>query len=171
MRDISELDKEFDKFINNLTNKIIQAQNNSTNIMFQEVHDRIEIPQEARNISQFIRYESSIEKSEAKLSENEIKSSVFSKLLVGGNNPKWENVPVGAFLEWGTGPLGESTNDYPHGYSYTTDAPWDEHTANQWAEIGIWGIAARPHMYPGLLATKQFHILNIKEAIKEAWMK
>ena len=171
MRDISELPESFDQCIEKLKLKIKTAQDHSTDEMYMDAIERIEIPTEARNITQFIQYQNSLEKSETVFDEHEFKSKVYSDLLVGGDNPKWENVPVGAFLEWGTGPLGESTNNYPHGYDYTTDAPWDEHTAIQWGQLGTWGITARPHLYPALVAIKGIHIENIKEAIEESWMK
>ena len=170
MRNISELDKAFDEYIIRLKKEVTRAQTYATENMYQETMERIEIPEEARNINQFIRYAQSIKVKEPKEDRNEIKSSVYSDLVVGGES-KWADVPIGAFLEWGTGPLGEDSNTYRHGYPYTTQAPWDEHTAIQWSEIGTWGIAARPHMYPSLISTKPIFISNIKEAIETAWKK
>lgn len=170
MRDISELDAAFDSFINRLKTNLIEAQDHATETMYEDAIDRIDIPAEARNIQQFIDYYSSIKRSETKLEDDRITSSVYSDLVVGGNS-KWAHVPIGAFLEWGTGPLGEGTNDFPHGYPYTTEAPWDLHTEVQFKNTNTWGIAARPHMYPALVNAKGYFIENVKEAIDSAWKK
>jgi len=171
MKDITELTKSFDKFVFNLTKGLVEAQEHATEYMKEDAVSRIEIPSEARNIGQFIAYSTSLKIKEAELDGNEIKSSVYSDLLVGGDDPKWQNVPVGAFLEWGTGPMGEETHVYDHGYDYTTGAPWDRHTWYQWLATGSWGITARPHLYPALLHSEEIMMSNVKEAIEEAWMK
>lgn len=170
MRDISELNSCFDKYLDKLKENLYNANEDSAEYMFKEATDRVEIPDEARNIHQFVEYAASIRKSSTEEDGETLKTSVYSDLRVGGDS-KWADVPVGAFLEWGTGPLGEDTNDYPHGYPYTTRAPWDEHTAIQEYFTGTWGIAARPHLYPALIATKPIHLDHIKGAIEEAWKK
>ena len=170
MKEIKELDKEFKRFVKDLTSNLIEAQKHATEYMLEEAKDRIEIPSEARNTGQFVAYANSIEASETKMEKNEIKSSVFSDLLVGGDS-KWADVHVGAFLEWGTGPLGEASNTYEHGYDYTTIAPWDYHTWLQNLQIGSWGIVARPHLYPAFVQTQDIFRLNVKEAVEEAWQK
>ena len=168
MKDISELGKSFDAFLNSMKKKLVEAQDHATDDMLDETLARVEIPLEARNIGQFLAYQDSIKKKKAELKNNQIESSVYSDLLVGGDS-KWAEVPVGAFLEWGTGRFGESSNEYPHGYDYTTEKPWDLHTEMQYRETGSWGITARPHMYPALKATEYLFEQNIKEAIEEAW--
>lgn len=169
MRDFRELNKALDEYISKLRKNLIVAQKESGQYMLEDAKDRIEIPQEARNTSQFIQYENSIQiKTEEK--DSEITTSVYSDLVINDGS-KWDGVPVGAFLEWGTGPLGEESNDYEHGYDYTTNVPWDAHTALQWMETGNWGIQARPHLYPALMATKEIYKEKIEEAIKETWMK
>ena len=169
MKDISELGKSFDTFISAMKKKLIEAQDHATSDMLDEALQRIEIPLEARNIGQFLAYQESIKKSDAELKGNEITSSVYSDLLVGGDS-KWANVPVGAFLEWGTGRFGESSNEYPHGYDYTTEKPWDLHTYAQFQQTGSWGITARPHLYPALIASEVLFENNVREAVEEAWM-
>lgn len=169
MKDISQLGKSFDAYIKKLDGKLLEAQNHATQDMFSDAKERIEIPLEARNISQFLAYEQSLKMKSAEKKGSETESSVYSDLLVGGDNPKWQNVPVGAFLEWGTGPLGENSNEFPHGYDYTTEAPWDLHTFAQYEQIGTWGITARPHLYPALIDTQSIFESNVKEAIEEAW--
>lgn len=171
MRDISELDSAFDSFIKELEKNLIEAQQHATEYMLEDAKDRIEIPSEARNTQQFVEYANSIKIKEAEKDGNEIRSSVFSDLLVGGDDPKWADVPVGAFLEWGTGPLGEESHIYDHGYDYTTIQPWDMHTWLQLLQTGNWGIVARPHLWPAFLHTHQILMNNIKEAVEETWMK
>ena len=171
MKDISELTKCYDGFIRSLKKKLVEAQQHATEYMDEDARSRIEIPEEARNTSQFIAYSNSLKVKKAELDGNEIKSSVYSDLLVGGDDPKWADVPVGAFLEWGTGPLGEESHIYDHGYDYTTLQPWDMHTWLQWQQTGNWGIVARPHLWPALIHTQQILEDNIKEAIEEAWME
>lgn len=169
MKDISELGKSFDAFLKSLDGKLIEAQNDATQYMFDNAKERIDIPLEARNISQFLAYEQSLKMKSAEKDGNETESSVYSELLVGGDNPKWQNVPVGAFLEWGTGPMGENSNEFPHGYDYTTEAPWDLHTLAQCEQIGTWGITARPHLFPALVETEFKFASKVKEAVEEAW--
>ena len=170
MKDISELPKSFEKYISNLESIIQEAQKEATDFMLNEAKERLEIPSEARNIGQFIAYSNSIEKKGPEKTGNAFVSSVYSDLLVGGFS-KWADVHVGAFLEWGTGPLGETSNTYEHGYDYTTEAPWDWHTWLQQQQTGSWGIVARPHLYPAFVYTQPVFEQKIKEAIKEAWMK
>ena len=169
MKDISQLDKSFSDFISRLRMNIVEAQEHATDFMLDEAKDRIEIPEEARNTYQFIEYSNSLKTKKAQIEKDAVVSSVYSDLLVGGDDPKWADVPVGAFLEWGTGPLGENTNSYDHGYDYTTLAPWDRHTWLQQLQTGTWGIMARPHLYPALIFSEKILEENIKEAIKEAW--
>ena len=170
MKDITDLDRCFSDFLNKLKSNLVEAQHNATEYMDEDAKDRIEIPDEARNTYQFIQYSESLKIKDAEWDGNEIKSSVYSDLLVGGDDPKWQDVPVGAFLEWGTGPLGEESNLYEHGYSYTTISPWDMHTWLQLQQTGNWGIVARPHLYPAFLHAQNVFKDNVKEAVKEAWM-
>lgn len=170
MKDISSLDTEFLKYVKSLEEKLITAQQHATEAMLEDAKERIEIPSEARNTQQFIDYSNSIKLKNAEMKSGEIESSVYSDLLVGGDDPKWADVPVGAFLEWGTGPLGEESNLYEHGYDYTTISPWDRHTWLQLMQTGNWGITARPHLYPAFLHTHKILIENIREVVKESWM-
>ena len=168
MRDIKDLAKCIDQFIGRLEPELVKAQRNACEYILDEAKDRIEIPQEARNTLQFIEYEQSL-----KVSDTENETDSFSTRVYSDYYVWWEkkgiDVPVGAFLEWGTGPLGEDTNAYDHGYEYTTQGPWDIHTAVQWMETGTWGIMARPHLYPALIDGKEIYKQNIKEAVENAW--
>ena len=168
MKNVSELDKDFDRFVSKLKTKLVDAQQHATEFMLEDAKENIEIPEEARNTAQFVAYANSIKMKDAEVKGNEIKSSVYSDLLVGGTS-KWADVPVGAFLEWGTGPLGEESNLYEHGYPYTTLEPWDFHTWLQLQQTGNWGIVARPHMWPAFIRTHNILRQNVQEAVEESW--
>ena len=170
MRDISELGKCFDKYIFDLKQNIKDALDETTTKMYEDAKERIELPAEARNIQQFVEYENSLQRSEVKEVGDECSASVFSDLVVHDGS-KWDGVPIGAFLEWGTGPLGEGSNTFEHGYPYTTESPWDAHTSIQWEQTGTWGIEARPHLYPALIAGKNTLVETLKEKTKETWNK
>lgn len=157
----------FDNFINNLKAKLIEANKETGEELLKDAKDRIEIPGEARNKSQFVQYKNSL-KTKTELEGEEIVTHVYSDLVVSDGS-KWDGVPIGAFLEWGTGPMGDSSNGYPHGYPYTIDKPWDEHTTVQYLQTGSWGITARPHLYPALQAIKPVYKENIERKVKEAW--
>lgn len=111
-------------------------------------------------------YVDSIKLGEQKEEDNIISTSVYSNLLVGGYIPKWQNVPLSAFAEWGTGPLGESTNKYEHGYPYTTEKPWNAEAMNQFLMTGTWGMAAKPHFYPALQKNIALYKDNLRKAMK-----
>lgn len=132
--------------------------------MLKEAKERVDIPQEARNPSQFVEYRDSL-KTNTEVNGNEITIKVFSDLVVADGS-KWDGVPIGAFLEWGTGPMGESSNTYPHGYPYTTDGPWDYHSTQQYIQTGEWGITARPHLYPTLQLYKSKIIKELERKFK-----
>lgn len=116
--------------------------------MLKEAKSRVDIPEEARNPNQFEQYRESL-KTKTEVENNVVTIKVYSDLVVSDGS-RWDGVPIGAFLEWGTGPMGESSNSYPHGYPYTTYQPWDYHTYRQFYKTGDWGITARPHLYPTL---------------------
>ncbi len=108
-------------------------------------------------------YLDSIEVREPTLEGDVISSSVFTNLMV--DNEGWGHVPLASFIEWGTGPLGEGSNKYPHGYPYTTDEPWNWIAELQFLTTGTWGMEARPHFYPALQAT----IPKYKRALEKAF--
>ena len=137
--------------------------------MLKEAKDRVEIPSEARNPQQFVQYRDSL-KYKVENEDNKYTIKVYSDLVVNDGS-KWDGVPIGAFLEWGTGPMGDSSNNYPHGYQYTIDKPWDEHSMVQFVETGTWGITARPHLYPTLQSYKSKFKDMILEELKKQWKK
>ena len=171
MKNIEDLDKFLKNFKINLEEQVFEATEETTFQLKKDVVNRIEIPF-SRNPSQFVEYKNSIdydvEVEKQEKNNKKIKGSVYSELRIESDD-KWNGVPVGAFLEWGTGPLGESTNNYPHGYNYTHHV-WDYFTAEQFKTTGTYGIRAKPHFLPALNAIKGKYIENIKEAVKKAWM-
>ncbi len=137
--------------------------------MLKEAKDRVEIPSEARNPQQFVQYRDSL-KYKVENEDNKYTIKVYSDLVVNDGS-KWDGVPIGAFLEWGTGPMGDSSNNYPHGYPYTIDKPWDEHSTIQYVQTGTWGITARPHLYPTLQSFKSKAKDMIIKELKKQWKK
>lgn len=137
--------------------------------MLKEAKDRVEIPSEARNPQQFVQYRDSL-KYKVENEDNKYTIKVYSDLVVNDGS-KWDGVPIGAFLEWGTGPMGDSSNNYPHGYPYTIDKPWDEHSTIQYIQTGAWGITARPHLYPTLQSFKSKAKDMIIKELKKQWKK
>jgi hypothetical protein len=159
MRDITEMATVLTNKLEQKLEKLKEAQRETAKVIWEDTVN--EAPVTEAN------YISSIQVSDTKEEKDVIKTSVFSDLLVGGDIPKWQNVPLAAFMEWGTGPLGESTNSYDHGYSYTTDAPWNFIAQMQYELTGTWGMEARPHFYPALQKNVALYKDNIRKALKE----
>ena len=159
MRDISEMATVLTNKLDKKLEKLKQAQRDTAKVIWEDTVN--EAPMEEAN------YISSIQLSDTEVKGDVIKTSVYSDLLVGGDIPKWQNVPVAAFLEWGTGPLGETTNDYQHGYPYTTDEPWNFIAQMQFEQTGTWGMMARPHFYPALQKNIALYKDNLRKALKE----
>jgi hypothetical protein len=158
MRDISEMATVLTNKLEQKLEKLKEAQRETAKVILEDT---------VNNAPQSANYTSSIKLSDTEFKSDVIKTSVFSDLLVGGDIPKWQNVPLAAFMEWGTGPLGESSNDYPHGYPYTTDAPWNFIAQMQYETTGTWGMEARPHFYPALQKNIALYKENIRKALKE----
>ncbi len=111
-------------------------------------------------------YISSIKIGETEVKDGLIRTSVFSDLLVGGPNPKWAKVPLGALIEWGTGIEGANTNNYPHGYGYRL-TPWCYYDEYYHMFVTTTGMIARPHFQPALLKNKETYIENLRKAVKK----
>ena len=159
MRDISEMATVLTDKLEEKLEKLKQAQRDTAKVIWEDTVNEAPL-----NVGGYI---SSIQLSDTEVKGDVIKTSVYSDLLVGGDIPKWQNVPVAAFLEWGTGPLGESTNTYQHGYPYTTDEPWNFIAQMQFEQTGTWGMEARPHFYPALQKNIALYKDNIRKALKE----
>lgn len=76
----------------------------------------------------------------------------------------WNGVPLGCLLEWGTGPKGQSTNTYEHGYPYR-QTPWAYFNERYDRWIFTHGNIARPHFYPGLYNNENYFRKTVKEMI------
>lgn len=103
-------------------------------------------------------------KSSIKISPVEHQSRNHTIKIYTDLNSGWNNVPLGCLLEWGTGPRGEETNSFDHGYPYRT-TPWLYYNEkyNKW--IFTYGMIARPHFYPGLYLNEKYFNQKIKEVI------
>ena len=111
-------------------------------------------------------YADSIQMSDTTVNNGVIETKVYSDLLVGGDNPKWANIPLGCLLEWGTGMKGASSNTYNHGHSYRM-TPWvyyDEYLG-QW--VTTTGIVARPHWFPASCRIKPIFRRKMRQAVAD----
>lgn len=140
-----------------------------------EIVSRVELPPEATlldpnlykydTVGQYNTYVNSI-KGTKTVEENETVITVGSDYTVYWDKIS-SDVPFGVFIEWGTGPIGERTNTYPHGYDYSNIVPWDAATNEQANMFNEWGLSAHPHFTPGFNAYKRRIKETIRKAIKE----
>lgn len=91
---------------------------------------------------------------------------IFSDMLVGGENPKWQNVPLGALLEWGTGSVGASSNTQNHGFPYRM-TPWTYYNKRYERWITTNGMIARPHFLPPMLRHKKDYKKAMRKAVRQ----
>ncbi len=157
MRKIAELSKTLWGWSKKLESKLIEAQKETA----KAVYDDVVLSAPARSGV----YKSSIKIGETEVDNTSIKTSIFTDLLVGGDNPKWANVPLGALLEWGTGIQGASTNTYPHGYGYRL-TPWTYYDKYLHMFVTTDGMIARPHFLPSLMKNRISYLNNIRKAVK-----
>lgn len=143
---IGEIEKSFKRWSEKIEKNVAEKQRQVAIELCEEVKSRAPI-----NTG---RYVSSIKVGETKIENHVITTEVYTDLLVGGDNPKWANKPLGAFLEWGTGIKGANTGkagNYGHSYRLT---PWAYFSK----ELGHWvtttGIIAVPHFFPALQLIK-----------------
>ena len=103
-------------------------------------------------------------KSSIKISEIEHQGSQHSIKIYTDLNSGWKNVPLGCLIEWGTGIVGQETNEFDHGYPYRT-TPWVyfNERYNRW--VFTRGNKARPHFFPGLYLNEDYFNEKIKEVI------
>jgi hypothetical protein len=158
MRDISEMATVLTNKLEEKLEKLKQAQRDTAKVIWEDTVNEAPL-----NVGDYI---SSIKLSDTDFKDDVIKTSVYSDLTVWWPK-KSMNIPLSAFLEWGTGPLGESTNTYPHGYPYTTDQPWNLATEIQLELTGTWGMSARPHFYPALQKNIALYKDNLRKALRE----
>lgn len=169
MYKLEDLSFFVEKWNNKTRELIVKGQNEIAEQLERDVKTYAKIPSEAsRNRSQLASYIDSISKKPTEDNGDEVVSRVSSNMQVYW--PKiGQDVFVGAFLEWGTGRLGESTNDYPHGFPYTTDGPWDAYTQQQYNFTGTYGLPATPHFTPAINNIKPKYREMIRKAIKEGF--
>lgn len=158
MRDITTMATVLTNKLEEKLEKLKQAQKDTAKAILVDVVSEAPVTQDM--------YTSSIKVSDTKEEDNVVKTSVYSNLTVFWKKIN-KNIPLAAFLEWGTGPLGENTNDYPHGYPYTTDAPWNYESWLQNELTGTWGTEAKPHFYPALQKNISLYKENLRKALKE----
>ena len=159
MKDISKLSIELDFKLNKeLIPKLINAQRNTAEKVWEDIVNSS--PMKSGN------YVSSIQISDTENKKGIIKTSIFSDLKIGGINQKWKDVLLANLINWGTGPLGEDTNTFPHGYSYTIDHPWNYETQIQYELTGTWGMEATPHFYDSLEKNVSTYKENIRKCFK-----
>lgn len=111
-------------------------------------------------------YVASITLGDTKIEDDMIKTQIYSELKVGGDNPKWRDVLLANFINYGTGPLGKDTNIIKHGYPYTTDHTWNLETEIQRQLTGTWGIKANPHFYKSLQKNIDTYKNEIRKCFK-----
>src|SRR5574344_1801563 len=109
MRDISEMATVLTNKLEQKLEKLKEAQRDTAKVIWEDTVNNAPMSNGG--------YISSIQLSDTEFKSDVIKTSVFSDLLVGGTIPKWQNVPLAAFMVWGTGPLGEDTNSKHHRYT------------------------------------------------------
>lgn len=158
MKSIDKLSEELNVWTKKLEQKLIKAQQDTAKQVFNDVLNNTPIRSGV--------YATSIKIGETEVNDGTITTSVFSDLLVGGPNPKWAKVPLGALIEWGTGIEGSNTNTYPHGYGYRL-TPWCYYDEYYHMFVTTTGMIARPHFQPALLKNKEVYIENLRKAVKK----
>ena len=107
-------------------------------------------------------YKNSITVGATKVTEDSITTRVYTDLKVGDG--KWSGVPLGAWLEWGTGTAGENTNSIDHGFSYR-QTPWVYFNERLNRFVFTHGSVARPHWKPAVEKMRA----NIESRFKEKY--
>ena len=95
MKDISKLCFEIkSKIDKNVIPKLVEAQRNTAKKVWEDTISS----------APFVRgdYIASIKLGDTTINKKSIKTQVYSDLKVGGSIPKWQNVPLANFVNWGT---------------------------------------------------------------------
>ena len=153
---IAEYDKRFIVLGNNLRARIADAQHRFAEMICEEVRENAPVDTG--------QYQNSIVVSPTGWQGNTCITRVYSDLLVGGDNEKWAKVPLGVFLEYGTGLKGEATNTQEHGFPYRQTA-WTYYNEryDQW--ITTTGMIARPHFLPPMLLHRKEYTREMRRAV------
>lgn len=158
MKNIDQLSVYIDTIGKKLEKKFIKAHQETAEQILKDVIDSAPLRSG--------RYIGSIKKSDTFEKDGVYKTFIYTDLPVGGDNPKWSNVPLGALLEWGTGIQGASTNTYPHGYSYRL-TPWCYYDEYLHMFVTTDGMIARPHFLPSLQKNKNYYLDKLSEAMRK----
>lgn len=158
MKHISQLSVDLSNALQNKKKDLIEAQRNTAKKIWEDVIEDAPVRSGT--------YISSIKISDTVVTENKISTSIYSDLKVGGDNPKWQNVPLACLLEWGTGIQGAITNTFNHGYPYTLN-PWTYYDKYLHMYVTTDGMVARPHFLPSLHKNESYYLEQIKEAMKK----
>lgn len=158
MKHISKLSVDLSNKLRNKQKDLIEAQRNAAKKIWEDVIEDAPIRSG--------RYVASIQISDTKVTDEKISTSIFSDLKVGGDNPRWSNVPLACLLEWGTGIEGAITNTFNHGYRYRL-TPWTYYDTYLHMYVTTEGMIARPHFLPSLNKNKEYYLEQIKEAMKK----
>ena len=155
MKTINELSVYLDKFTQDTIKKVTEAQRETAQNICEEVIENAPIRSG--------RYISSIEIGETEVKNDSIMTSIFTEL--SANWPKHPSVPLAALLEWGTGPIGQGSNNCQHGYPYrqTQWTYFDTYLAHF---VTTYGQTAKPHFLPALYSNRQTYIDNIRKALR-----
>lgn len=110
-------------------------------------------------------YKASIQISDVEHDGTKHSIKIYTNLSSG-----WKDVPLGCLLEWGTGKIGEETNNYDHGYPYR-QTPWVYYNERYGRWVFTRGNKARPHFYPGLHNNYTFFKTQILTGITKEGLK
>ena len=163
MRNIAELDTWFIQFTDKLPEKLAEAQH----AVAEDLCNRIKKDAPVRTGT----YQSSIKTGPTEMKDGKISTEIYTDLLIGGNDEKWKDVPLGALLEWGTGLRGQATGRAnAYGYTYR-QTPWTyfDEERQQW--VTTIGMVARPHFYTNLMSCKRKYKWMIRKAMFRAWLE
>ena len=136
------LEEELDKFIMKIVDERIKE-------AWEEIV--LDAPMRTGN------YISSIQVDEPTEKDGVITARVYTDLDSG-----WNGVPLGAFLEYGTGPKGKASNTQAHGYGYR-DTPWVYYDEELQQFFTTEGHVARPHFFPA----EQRTIARLKKDLED----
>ena len=108
-------------------------------------------------------YAKSIKVGKTKIEGKEISTEIFTDLVVGEG--KWSTVPLGTWLEYGTGIVGQRSNKIDHDFEYR-QTPWVYFNERLNRFVFTEGMVARPHFYFALQKNIGLYEKKILEAIE-----
>ncbi len=144
-------------FSDKMREKIAEAQHEYAEMLCDEIKTLAPVDTGA--------YRDSIKVSPTEWDGKTCKTVIYSDMLVGGDSEKWKDVPLGAFLEWGTGRMGAMSNTQNHGFPYRL-TPWTYYNERYERWITTNGMVARPHFLPPMLLHKKDYKKYIRRAVR-----